>query len=584
MTNKPVLGWGSDALAAILRDMGVKYIALTPGSSYRGLHESLVNYLGNRDPEMLLCLHEEHAVALAHGYSKVTGTAIAALVHANVGMMHASMAVYDAFCDRAPILVIGGVGALDATRRAKPAHWYHGALDQGGLVRDFVKWDDQPTSIPAAIDSLLRAYQIARTPPFGPVCVNLDQKMQEDSFPGLKPWPDAKRFGVAPPMQPHPDTVRQAAEKLVAAKNPVILAGRVSRDLGAWNDRVKLAETLGADVLTGLRIGAAFPTDHPLHAADPDLDFPDKRGWDILRQADVVLALDWIDMAGLFKEAWKGVRAPVTIIRASADRLIHKGWSRDHMAVAPADIDMLAEPDSVVPILLTEIARLGGCPAGQVRLKARAAESRPKTPVRADHGGPDAIGLWDIGTSLTEIHAKRDVCLIRLPVGWHAGSYAFRHPLDYLGFDGAGGVGSGPGMAVGAALALKGTDRLPIAVIGDGDYLMGATALWTASHHRIPLLLIVANNDGYNVDEEHQRMVSRQRNRTIDNAWIGQRLCDPGVDLLPIARAQGFDGEGPIETRTEFSAALARGVAAVASGGRYFLDVRVVPDREGVVG
>ena len=172
--------WCSDALAELLRNLDIGFIALSPGSSFRGLHESLVNLLGNRDPEMLLCLHEEHAVAIAHGWAKVTGKPMGVLVHANVGLMHATMAIYNAFCDRVPMLVMGGVAPMDAGRRISPAHWYHSVLDQGALVRDYVKWDDQPFSLRGTLEALLRANQLTRTVPMAPCYVSIDQRMQSD--------------------------------------------------------------------------------------------------------------------------------------------------------------------------------------------------------------------------------------------------------------------------------------------------------------------------------------------------------------------------------------------------------------------
>ena len=156
-------------------------------------------------------------------------------------------------------------------------------------------------------------------------------------------------------------------------------------------------------------------------------------------------------------------------------------------------------------------------------------------------------------------------------------AFPFRHPLDYLGYDGSGGIGSGPGQAVGAALALRGSGRIPIAMIGDGDFLMGATALWTAVHHSVPLLMMIANNASYYVDEEHQRTVSRQRKRNLDNAWIGQRIDDPEADILKIADGFGFKSER-VSSRQALLPALRRGIDAVQARGCFLLDVRILPD------
>lgn len=579
--------YNSDSIAELLRELGIRYVALSPGSSFRGLHESLVNTLGNRDPEMVLCLHEEHAVAIAHGYAKVAPEPMVVLVHSNVGLMHAAMAVYNAFCDRIPMLVIGGVAPMDAGRRISPAHWYHSVLDQGALVRDYVKWDDQPLSLKAALMSLLRGNQITRTAPSAPVYLSLDQRMQEDPEETIDCWPDVARYRVPGPVQPHAGSVAQAARLLVSAERPVILAGRVSRDPDAWRERVRLAELLGADVLTDQKAGAAFPTDHPLHGADPSLVFAPKEGLDLIRQADVVLSLDWIDMVNLFARVWPDGQVPPKVIHCSLDRVVHKGWSRDHQAMPAVDVDILAEPDVTVPALARQIESLADesfHDSARRRLERRRGSPRPHSPVRSPRSGAEDIALWDIGDALSALRDGRELSLVRVPLGWHAGAYDFRHPLDYLGYDGAGGIGSGPGQAVGAALALKGSGRIPVALLGDGDYLMSVTALWTAVNQRVPLLVIIANNQSYYVDEEHQRTVSRQRGRPLDNAWVGQRIEDPEVDLGAMARAQGFDVPGPVTRRSELMPAMRRALEHVEAGGCSLLDVHILPDYEGLLG
>jgi thiamine pyrophosphate-dependent acetolactate synthase large subunit-like protein len=274
------------------------------------------------------------------------------------------------------------------------------------------------------------------------------------------------------------------------------------------------------------------------------------------------------------------------VIQISADRLVHKAWTRDHMGLPAADLDILCEPCATLPMLLDEVRRQSGSP--QVRRAAerserRRTETKPPQPKRASHAGEEDIALWDMGVCLDAARGKRAVSVIRTPLGWHSEAFPFRHPLDYLGYDGSGGIGSGPGQAVGAALALRGTDRLPIALVGDGDFLMGVTALWTAVHHRIPLLLMIANNASYFVDEEHQRTVSRQRNRSLENAWIGQRIEDPTIDLSAIARAQGCTAER-VERRADLLPAIQRGIAAVDAGQCHVIDVKILPDYTGLLG
>src|SRR6185295_5441196 len=286
--------WGSDAIAAMLRALDIPYLALNPGASYRGLHDSIVNYLGNDKPQMLLCLHEEAAVAIAHGYARAAGRMMGVVLHSNVGLMHGTMAIFNAWGDRVPMLILGATGPWDAAKRRPWIDWLHTASDQGALVRDYTKWDNQPASVPAAYEALLRATQIADTAPRGPTYVNLDAAVQEAKIGPLPPLPDVSRFKSPPAVLPSPELVEKAAKLLSNAKNPVILAGRTSRLESDWKNRVAVAEKLNAKVMTDMKAGAAFPTDHPLHPVPPATFLTDD-GKKLLREADVVLSLDWVD-------------------------------------------------------------------------------------------------------------------------------------------------------------------------------------------------------------------------------------------------------------------------------------------------
>ena len=581
------MAWGSDVIAAMMRRIGLKYVSVSPGSSFRGLHESLVNYLGNQDPEMLLTIHEEHCAAIAHGYAKAAEEPMGVVVHSNVGLMHTTMSIYNAWCDRVPMVVIGGIGPIDSVKRGTPIDWMHSVADQGALVRDYVKWDDHPLSVKATVESLLRAGKLTNTAPKAPVYITINHNMQEEPADDVGELPDAARFKAPTPALPDSDAVREAAALLANARNPVILAGRVSRSEDAWAMRIKLAETLGAVVFSDYKVGAAFPSDHPLHPCEPDiLGVGPEAGAEMLRQADVVLALDWWDLATPFRHAWADGPVTAKVIRFSVDLHNHRGWSRDHQGLVPVDIDMLAEPDRGVPLLLAEIERIGGkdlrekAASRAVAIAKRRTDSSRPTP---KDGRADPPMVWDMAEQLFAAKGKRDVCLIRTPLRWPSTPYPMRHPMDYLGYDGGAGIGSGPGMSVGAALALRGGDRLAVAVLGDGDFLMGATALWSASHHDIPLLVVVANDTSFYNDYLHQLTVSRRRNRSTESATIGQMIDQPDVDIIGLGRAQGFDGTEPIRRRGDLAAELTRGLAAVEAGGRYIIDVRIghpeYPDR-----
>lgn len=554
-------GFGSDVAADALRATGIPYIALNPGASYRGFHDSLVNYLGNEQPQMLLCLHEESAVAIAQGYAKVTGRAMAAAVHSNVGLMHATMAIFNAWCDRMPVVLLGATGPVDAAKRRPWIDWIHTAADQGALVRGYIKWDDQPASPAAAYEAILRANWIANTAPRGPTYVNLDAGMQEGKLAEPFNAPDASR------LMPHvadaapAEMVRKAAELLWSAKNIVILAGRVSRDEAAWQQRIALAERLNARVLTDLKVGAAFPTDHPLHAGVPGMIGPVPEAGEALRAADVILALDWVDLAGTLKAANV---TNAKVIQVTIDHQLHNGWSLDYQGLPPVDVMLACEPDTAVPALLEALGD-------------GARHSAFANPTHDFKPAGDKLSVDHLAAALHNAIGDRPASLAHVSLSWNGASWPFRHPLDYLGSDGGGGVGGGPGIAVGAALALKSSGRLPIAVCGDGDFLMGVTALWTAAHYKIPLLVVVANNRSFFNDELHQERVARMRNRPVENRWVGQRISEPDIDLAAMGRAQGAAGFGPVKTIAELPDVFAKAIAAVEGGAVAVVDVWVEP-------
>ncbi|MGH7040004.1 MAG: thiamine pyrophosphate-dependent enzyme [Stellaceae bacterium] len=327
--------------------------------------------------------------------------------------------------------------------------------------------------------------------------------------------------------------------------------------------------------MTDRKSGATFPTDHPLHAANA----ASAAGAERIVGADVILSLDWVDLAGTLHAAHTGdpgLRREVTakVIQVSLDQYVHNGWSMDYQGLPPLDCYLLADPDAAVPPLLAAVKALRPNPPPRPEPALR---QGPPT-VAALEAAP-VIQVPHIATALKAVVGEAPVSLIRLPLSWADGLWEFRHPLDYLGTDGGGGVGSGPGMSVGAALALRdtGSDRLPVAVLGDGDFLMGITALWTAVRNHIPLLVIIANNRSFFNDELHQERVARQRGRPAENRWIGQAIRGPDIDLATMARGQGCTGIGPVEDPKRLVAALAEGVAAVREGLVCVVDVRVAP-------
>ncbi len=560
--------FGSDVVADALTALDIPYIALTPGASFRGLHDSLVNYTANRAPQMLLCLHEEHAVAITQGWGKVTNTAMAAAVHSNVGLMHATMAFFNAWCDRTPGVVIGATGPVDAMKRRPWIDWIHTAQDQGALIRPYTKWDNEPASPGAAREAMLRGTWISNTWPQGPVYINLDAGMQEMRMEEPLHAIDIKRY-VSPVRQgASAEVLEEAAALLKGAKKPLIMAGRVRRDEKGWADRIALAEALGAAVITDLKIGAAFPTDHPLHCGAPG-GRPVKEAMAAINDADVILSLDWVDLGGTIKLAMGDSQPKAKIIQVSLDHTVHNGWSMDHHMHPAVDLFVPAECEPVVAGLLKLLPKAAN-------KKSWAAGPSPVPTLREVPKG-EPLRPDDLALCLKKSMAGREVSLLHVSLSWNGATWPLRHPLDYLGSDGGGGVGGGPGIAVGSALALKhiGSKRVPVAVCGDGDYLMGVTALWTAVHYRIPMLFVIANNISYNNDVEHQERVAYMRDRPAENKWIGQFMNDPECDLIKMAEGQGAKGFGQVKTLAEMETAIAEAMKVVDAGGVALVDVRI---------
>jgi thiamine pyrophosphate-dependent acetolactate synthase large subunit-like protein len=560
--------WGSDVAADMMRALDIPYVALNPGASYRGLHDSLVNRLGNERPQMLLCLHEEAAVALAHGWAKITGKPMGAIVHSNVGLLHGSMAVFNAWMDRVPLLLFGATGPVDAMKRRPWIDWIHTTKDQAALIRNFIKWDDQPGSVAAIPEAMLRAKQISTTAPCGPTYICFDAGLQEQRLDALPPMPDASRFPSPAKVAPAQDQVELVARKLHEAQRPLILMGRFSRSTEGWDERVALAEALGAVVLTEMKHGAAFPTDHPLAGAPP-IGNHSNAADELLRQADLVLSLDWTDLGGLLLGAW-GKEAPrSTIIRVSVDQYSHHGFGMEYHILPTSDLYLTAETDPTVTALLAAVKRLGArkAPAWPGR--------KPAAATRIPNLDGPTIYVPHIATALRRLTEGRKTSLLRHSLSWHGHFWPLRDPLDMLGTDGGGGVGSGPGTSVGMALALQGTGRLPIAVLGDGDFMMGNPAIWTAVHYRIPLLVVICNNRSFYNDELHQERVAKERERPPANKWIGQQIIGPDIDLAGMARAQGAVGIGPVETLADLEGKLKEAIAAVDAGKVAVVDVRV---------
>jgi acetolactate synthase-1/2/3 large subunit len=463
-------------------------------------------------------------------------------------------------------MVVLGTAAFDAETRTPWIEWIHSSADQASMVRGFVKWDDEPHSIGAAVDSLRRATLLARAEPQGPTLVTIDRGLQERE---LGAWPakdSLARFLPPGPAEPAPADIARALDLISRARKPVLMAGRTSRAEDGWADRIRFADLLGAKVFTYNDDSVAFPIPHPRHVGRFGLRVPEHHK-KALREADLIIELNWVDFGNTLRQVWPDGETPPPIVSCSNDHLAHRGWNKDYFSFAPADVRLGASPERCIAALLKGLD--GRTPAPPIA-------AVPKMP-KVDIPSSGPITTRMLAEVFYDVMKDETICLAEIPIGWPADMVRCAHPLDLLAGASGGDVGAGPGTAIGAALALRhlGGGRLPMAVMGDGDYLMGVGALWVAAANQIPFLIVVANNRAYGNDVQAQERIARLRGRPVENKWIGQAINDPPPDLSGLARDFGVEGAGPISDIAALRPALETALARLKAGAGYVLDVVV---------
>src|SRR5882724_10440384 len=437
------VAWGSDIAAQLLRRFGIPYISLNPGASYRGLHDSLVNHLGNVDPGIIVCLHEDHSVAIAHGYAKATGEPMACVLHSNVGLLHGMMGLFNAWCDRVPMIVLGATGPVAAEKRRPWIDWIHTSRDQGAYIRSIIKWDDQPTTPDSLVESMVRGNLLTRSAPTAPIYICLDAGLQESRLDKEPEWPDVKRFQPPAPPRPAKNAMDEALAILSKAQKPLLMLGRGSRKPEFWQPRIRLAERLGACVFTDLKQGAMFPTEHAAHYTQP-FNVLGNDARTLMCEADVILALDWMDLGGALRQARNVGAVTAKIISATLDQNLHTGANMEYQALPTVDVMMATTGDAVV----AELAEALGSGAAKQPWKAR----EPGKPRGTDNS---VITMEQIASTLrAEFNDPDKVSFCTLGRGWPFDIWPIESGMTYLGKDGGGGLGSGPGLSVGAAVGL----------------------------------------------------------------------------------------------------------------------------------
>jgi acetolactate synthase-1/2/3 large subunit len=577
---------GGDFMVDVLKSLNIEYVASNPGSSFRGIHESIINYGGNQMPEFLTCCHEESSVAMAHAYFKVEGKPMAVLCHGTVGLQHAAMGIYNAYCDRVPVIILAG-NSLDATMRRPGVEWAHSVQDAASMVRDFTKWDDNPVSLPHFAESAVRAYKIAMTPPMMPVVVVLDGGLQEDPIPAeVATRLRVPKLTMATPPQGDSGAVAEAARLLVNAQNPVIVADRLARTPKGIANLVELAEALQAPVID--QHGRMnFPSRHPLNQSEG--------GGQLIANADVILGLELTDFWGtvnafrdsLVRSSRSRIRQGTRLISITAVDLYTKSNFQDFQRYPEIDVAMAADAEATLPALTEAVKKLVTADRrtafAERRTRLEQAHARAKEGARAE-----AVHAWDASPISTarmaaEIWAQirnEDWSLVSESgntSGWAFRLWDFEKHYQHLGDSGGAGVGYGAPAAVGGALANKKYGRLSVNIQGDGDFLYAPGVWWTAAHHKIPLLTVMHNNRGYHQEVMHIQRMANRHQRGVTRANIGTTIDSPNVDYAKIAQGMGVYAEGPIANARDLGPALQRALAVVKKGEPALVDVVTQP-------
>jgi acetolactate synthase-1/2/3 large subunit len=568
--------WASDVIVDLLHAYDLPHAAINPGASYRGLHDSIVNYGHNR-PTMMVCQHEETAVQIAHGYAKACGRPMVAILHNLVGLLHANMAIYYAYIDRAPIFIIGATGPMDETKRRPRIDWIHTAQGQGEAVRAYTKWDYQPHTIDGVPEAFARAYAVMMTEPTGPIYMCYDAWLQEQKLGHEVPLPPRHAAKVPSRLAPDRAELARAADLVAAAKKPVIIAEYVGREAEGFHALVELAEVAGIPVYdVDSRLN--FPTRHPLNLS------MDKA---VFRDADLILCLDTRDWERPTTELASATRKRTSIVPSGATwidigfgDIELSSWALDYQRLHHADLRILADTSLAIPALSALLkARSSRDPRFAARARARAAQAAKLAAAKRARWAKEARLDWDaspitlprLASEVWSAIRNEDWVLTAGTLeGWTRKLWDFDKPYRHPGR--SLGTATQFGISLGVALAHRGKRRLVVDLQPDGDLMFDAGAMWVAAKHGIPLLVVMYNNRAYYNDWEHQIRMAKLRGTPVARAHIGMDMDDPAPDFAAMARSMGWYGEGPIDDPKKIAPALKRAIAKVKAGQPALLD------------
>jgi acetolactate synthase-1/2/3 large subunit len=585
---------GSDFMVDVIKTLNIDYVLSNPASSFRALHESLIDYGHNKKPEFLTCTHEESSVGMAHGYFKTTGKPLMMLCHGTVGLQHATMAIYNAWCDRVPAIIVGG-NDLDAAYRAPGVPTYHSAQDINALVRDFTKWDDQPVSLQHFAQSFVRAYKIAMAPPHGPVMMSLDLGLQQEPIRAHeKETLYIPKYVATAPPQADAGAVREAARLLANAERPVIVVDRAARTPAGTRLVVQLAETLQAPVIDqGGRMN--MPNTHYLNQT--------ARTAALINNADVIIGLElsdyWALVNAFVDNGHDGlgvnetkIKPGTKLIGISSTSLLTKSNYQDFQRFQSLDVDMAGDAEATLPQLI-EAVKSAIPNDRKAALEKRGADLKKAWEDARERTKAAAAVAWDASPISTarlcmEIYAQikdLDFSLVSSSgnvSGWPNRLWRMEKHHNWLGSSGGAGVGYGAPAAIGAALGNRDIGgRFSVNIQSDGDLMYAPGVLWTAARHKIPILSVMHNNRGYHQEVMHVQRIANRRNRVaalgMDRSPIGTSIENPDIDYASLAKSMGYWSAGPIKDPAQLGPAIKQAVAVVKSGQPALIDVWTQP-------
>ncbi|KYQ97220.1 hypothetical protein AWY96_01370 [Serratia plymuthica] len=524
--------YGSDVFLDVIKAYGIKYVFFNPGATTRGLHDSLIN---DAELTLVLCMHEESAVAMAHGYAKMTGKPAVVLLHANVGLLNASMGIFNAYVDRVPMLILNGLGPSAVEKRRPWIDWIHTNTSQASMMKDYVRWYDQPTSLESAIQSVERALILTEAKPCCPTLVTIDAALQEQSTEIDFRFTPGKSL-ISPQASEHYLII--LAELIINSNYPIFIANQLGRYDGAVAVITLLCERLSIPIVD---MGDAynFPNGNNLYITENYKSY--------LRKSDLIISLENTELQSVIFELQEDKYQPIfnsdaKIVKIGMGESFIRSETCDYFELQNTYLNIIGEIRSSLSRLSEILFSDSDSSTTHKRKNARELIlyeiKTTEKPVALQTPFHEAIrGFWNI-------IKDEDWILVNEPSIIYGKEirkiWKFSDKHIHLGNSGGCGLGYGVGASIGAAFGIEDKNKIIISFIGDGDLNFSSSTLWTASHYKLPIIFIVVNNQGYYNTKTHSTYISKIRNRELKREFTGNEIIDPEVNYEHLASAYGI--------------------------------------------